>query len=152
MNIQRPISIVVFLLSFLSVQAQTSSQKDFVTIREAMDIVSYRRYHPLTDGDMDDLIKSTAKKYGYIEEDFLEGVGTCSFWQYIKNGYVVYDTAAEDFFVPYNKQTASAVAIVDCQGIETIDYDEVAISAELRVFSEHSRDILLSEMKDIGFG
>lgn len=148
---RRSISIVVFLLSFLSAHAQTNSQNDFLTIREAMDIVSYRRYHPLTDGDMDDLIKFTAKKYGYIEEDFLEGVGTCSFWQYIKNGYVVYDTAAEDFFVPYNKQTASAVAIVDCQGIETIDYDEVAISAELRVFSEHSRDILLSEMKDIGF-
>ena len=138
-------------LTTFPASAQTSSNNDFLTIREAMDIVSYRRYHPLTDGDMDDLIKSTAQKYGYIDKDFLEGVGTCSFWQYIKNGYVVYDTAPDDHFVPDNKQTAAAFAVVDCQGIESINGDEIAISVDMRVFSESNFEILLKEMQEIGF-
>ena len=67
---RRIISTIVCLLTFMSVHAQTASQKDFLTIREAMDIVSYRRYHPLTDGDMDVLIESLMKKYGYEIGDY----------------------------------------------------------------------------------
>lgn len=148
---RRIISTIVCLLTFMSVHAQTASQKDFLTIREAMDIVSYRRYHPLTDGDMDVLIESLMKKYGYEKQHFLGEIGTCSFWEYIKNGYTVHDGDIDDHFIPYNSHAASTVAVVDCQGIETIDYDEVAISVEVRVFSEHNRDVLLGEMKDIGF-
>lgn len=148
---RRILFTVVCLLSLLSAHAQTVSQKDFLTIKEAMDIVSYRRYHPLTDGDMDVLIESLMKKYGYEKQHFLGEIGTCSFWEYIKNGYTVHDGDTDDHFIPYNSHTASTVAVVDCQGIETIDYDEVAISVEVRVFSEHNRDVLLGEMKDIGF-
>ena len=148
---RRILFTVVCLLSLLSVHAQTVSQKDFLTIREAMDIVSYRRYHPLTDGDMVDLIKSTSRKYGYTKEDFLEGVGTCSFWQYIKNGYVVMDSNPDDYFIPYDKGTAAAFAVMDCQGIESIDGDETAISVDLRVFSESNYETLMREMQNIGF-
>lgn len=148
---RRILFTVVSLLSLLSVHAQTISQKDFLTIREAMDIVSYRRYHPLTDGDMVDLIKSTSRKYGYTKEDFLEGVGTCSFWQYIKNGYVVMDSNPDDYFIPYDKGTAAAFAVMDCQGIESIDGDETAISVDLRVFSESNYETLMREMQNIGF-
>ena len=148
---RRILFTVVCLLSLLSVHAQTISQKDFLTIREAMDIVSYRRYHPLTDGDMVDLIKSTSRKYGYTKEDFLEGVGTCSFWQYIKNGYVVMDSNPDDYFIPYDKGTAAAFAVMDCQGIESIDGDEMAISVDLRVFSESNYETLMREMQNIGF-
>lgn len=148
---RRILFTVVCLLSLLSVHAQTISQKDFLTIREAMDIVSYRRYHPLTDGDMVDLIKSTSRKYGYTKEDFLEGVGTCSFWQYIKNGYVVMDSNPDDYFIPYDKGTAAAFAVMDCQGIESIDGDETAISVDLRVFSESNYETLMREMQNIGF-
>ena len=148
---RRILFTVVSLLSLLSVHAQTISQKDFLTIREAMDIVSYRRYHPLTDGDMVDLIKSTSRKYGYTKEDFLEGVGTCSFWQYIKNGYVVMDSNPDDYFIPYDKGTAVAFAVMDCQGIESIDGDETAISVDLRVFSESNYETLMREMQNIGF-
>ena len=148
---RRILFTVVCLLSLLSVHAQTVSQKDFLTIREAMDIVSYRRYHPLTDGDMVDLIKSTSQKYGYTKEDFLEGVGTCSFWQYIKNGYVVMDSNPDDYFIPYDKGTAAAFAVMDCQGIESIDGDETAISVDLRVFSESNYETLMREMQNIGF-
>lgn len=151
MNMRRILFTVVCLLSLLSVHAQTISQKDFLTIREAMDIVSYRRYHPLTDGDMVDLIKSTSRKYGYTKEDFLEGVGTCSFWQYIKNGYVVMDSNPDDYFIPYDKGTAAAFAVMDCQGIESIDGDETAISVDLRVFSESNYETLMREMQNIGF-
>ena len=148
---RRILFTVVCRLSLLSVHAQTVSQKDFLTIREAMDIVSYRRYHPLTDGDMVDLIKSTSRKYGYTKEDFLEGVGTCSFWQYIKNGYVVMDSNPDDYFIPYDKGTAAAFAVMDCQGIESIDGDETAISVDLRVFSESNYETLMREMQNIGF-
>lgn len=148
---RRILFTVVCLLSLLSAHAQTASKKDFLTIREAMDIVSYRRYHPLTDGDMVDLIKSTSRKYGYTKEDFLEGVGTCSFWQYIKNGYVVMDSNPDDYFIPYDKGTAAAFAVMDCQGIESIDGDEMAISVDLRVFSESNYETLMREMQNIGF-
>lgn len=148
---RRILFTVVCLLSLLSAHAQTASKKDFLTIREAMDIVSYRRYHPLTDGDMVDLIKSTSRKYGYTKEDFLEGVGTCSFWQYIKNGYVVMDSNPDDYFIPYDKGTAAAFAVMDCQGIESIDGDETAISVDLRVFSESNYETLMREMQNIGF-
>ena len=140
-------------LSVLSAWAQMDYQKDFLTIMEAMDIVSYRRYHPLTDGDMDDLIKSTARKYGYIEKGFLGGIGTCSFWQYVKGGHVLEGSYSEDeyYFIPDNIQTASTVIVSDCEGIESIDDDEVAIDIEMRVFSERNRNVLLGEMKNIGF-
>ena len=40
---------------------------------------------------------------------------------------------------------------LDCQGIESIDGDETAISVDLRVFSESNYETLMREMQNIGF-
>ena len=142
-----------FILAFMPVIAQTDGQKDFMTIQDAMSIVSYRRHHPFTnDNEFDGFVKSLMAQYDYRAEDFLEGIGTCSFWQYIKHGHTV-DTEPldDDRFVPDDIAKAGTVAIIDCGGIETIEYDETAISAEIRVFSEASHDKILEEMRSIGF-
>ena len=148
---RRILFTVVCLLSLLSVHAQTISQKDFLTIREAMDIVSYRRQHVLDESGFDGFIEAMVKKYDYREQDFLEGIGTCSFWQYVKNGHTVIDTAPDDYFVPDDIRTAATVAVTDCEGIETIVGDETAIDVDLRVFSEDNFNILMREMQDMGF-
>ena len=148
---RRILFTVVCLLSLLSVHAQTISQKDFLTIREAMDIVSYRRQHVLDESGFDGFIEAMVKKYDYREQDFLEGIGTCSFWQYVKNGHSVIDTSPDDYFVPDDIRTAATVAVMDCEGIETIVGDETAIDVDLRVFSEDNFNILMREMQDMGF-
>ena len=142
---------VACFLTLMPIHAQTASQKGFLSIRESMDIVSYRRQHILDDSGLDGFIKTKMKKYDYRDQHFLEGIGTCDFWQYVKNGYVVYDTALDDYFIPYNKQTAATVAVADCQGIESIEGDETAIDVDLRVFSEDNFNILMREMLEIGF-
>ena len=148
---RRILFTVVCLLSLLSAHAQTASKKDFLTIREAMDIVSYRRQHVLDESGFDGFIEAMVKKYDYREQDFLEGIGTCSFWQYVKNGHTVIDTAPDDYFVPDDIRTAATVAVTDCEGIETIVGDETAIDVDLRVFSEDNFNILMREMQDMGF-
>jgi len=148
---RRILFTVVCLLSLLSAHAQTASKKDFLTIREAMDIVSYRRQHVLDESGFDGFIEAMVKKYDYREQDFLEGIGTCSFWQYVKNGHTVIDTAPDDYFVPDDIRTAATVAVTDCEGIETIVGDETAIDVDLRVFSEDNFNILMREMQNIGF-
>ena len=146
--------IIACVISQLSVCAQTAEKQDFLSIKEAMSIVSYRRNHPIADHQkFDGFVKSIFRKYAYRDEDFLEGVGTCDFWQYIKNGHTVYNVEPldDDYFIPDNIQEASAVAVVDCQGIETIEYDETAISVEMRVFSVIRRDEIMKEMRSLGF-
>ena len=144
------IVVMMNVLCSSSIKAM-DGRRDFLTIREAMEIVSYRRNLPLVDKGLSDFVQSTIQKHGYRKEDYLEGVGTCSFWEYVKNGHVVVDTNPDDYFIPDDKQTAAAVAVVDCEGIETIVGDELAISVEMRVFSESSCEVLLREMQDIGF-
>ena len=142
-----------FILAFLPTIAQTDGQKESMTIQDAMSIVSYRRHHPFTnDNEFDGFVKSLMAQYDYRAEDFLEGIGTCSFWQYIRHGHTV-DTEPldDDHFVPDDIAKAGTVAIIDCGGIETIEYDETAISVEIRVFSEASHDRILEEMHSIGF-
>lgn len=144
--------MIVSLVTFLSAQAQTSSQKDFLTIKEAMDIVSYRFCHPMRyhENQYENYIKNKIKNHGYIEKAFLgDGIGTCSFWQYIKGGHVVITTDQE--FIPDNKQLASTVAVIDCEGVDENGGDDLAISVELSVFSERSWAILMRQMQDIGF-
>lgn len=149
--------VLLFIMSLitpLSVFAQTGKQKEVMSILDAMSIVSHHRTHPIaTEEELDGFIRSVIGKYGYREEDFLEGIGTCMFWQYIKNGHTVHNAEPldDDYFIPDNKSLASAVAIIDCSGIETIENDETAISAEIRVFTEARRDELIKEMQDIGF-
>lgn len=125
---------------------------DVLSIREAMDIVAFRRHYPLADGKAKDrFIVSALQKHHYIAADFLEGVGTCSFWQYIKHGRAKFDMTADDAFVPNNIALASNVAVTDCDGIETIENDETSIDVDIRVYGEKQKDMLLQEMKDIGF-
>ena len=81
----------------------------------------------------------------------MEGVGTCSIWEFIKNGHVSFEPGTDDMFIPDDKEAASAVGIFDCQGIESIDNDETAISVDMRVFSESNFATLMKEMQDIGF-
>ena len=148
----RLVLMIISLMTFLSAHAQTSSQKDFLTIREAMDIVSYRFYHPMTyhNNEYDNYIKKKIKSHGYREKAFLgDGIGTCSFWQYIKGGHVIITTDQE--FIPDNKQLASTVAVIDCEGVDENGGDDLAISVELSVFSERSWAILMKQMQDIGF-
>ena len=145
---------IVCMLSVLYAFGQTDSFNKSLTIREAMDIVAYRRNHPfMDDEEFDGLVNAVMKRHGYIESDFLDGIGTCGFWQYIKYGHTVHNVEPldDDHFIPDNIQKASAVAVVDCAGIETIEYDETAISVEMRVFTEGRRDELMKEMKNIGF-
>lgn len=150
---RKVVFIIVCLISQLLVFAQTGNQKDVLSIQDAMSIVSHRRSQPMvTDEELDGFIKSVIGKYGYKAEDYLEGVGTCSFWQYIKYGHIVNEEPYDDdYFVPDNKILASAVAVIDCNGIESIEYDETSISVETRVFSEARRDELIKEMQEIGF-
>ena len=116
--------------------------------------MSYRRTHPMTDEEeLDSYIKQVIGKYGYKDEDFLEGVGTCSFWQYIKQGHTVpgVEPLDDDYFVPDDLSLASTIAVIDCNGIETIENDETAISVEMRVFTEKRRDEMMKELQSIGF-
>lgn len=142
---------IACLISQLSVFAQAGEQKDVLSIKDAMSIVSHRRSHPMvSDEELDVFVKSIINKYSYKEGDFIEGAGTCKFWQYIKHGHIVNEEPLDDdYFVPDNKRYASAIAITDCAGIETIEDDETAISAKIRVFTEARRDELIKEMQDI---
>lgn len=142
---------IVCLLSFLSANAHTGSQNDFLTVNEAMNIVSYHRYHPMANRDeFDNVIKSMVKSHGYMEKDFLgDGIGTCDFWQYVRGGHVI--MKADKEFIPDDKQTASTVAVIDCEGVEDNGGDELAITIELSVFSERSWAVLMRQMQDIGF-
>ena len=143
---------IVYLFSLLSAFAQSGNQSEFLTIKEAMSIVSYRRYHPMMDTEeFEGFIKPMIGKYGYREDGFLEGIGTCSFWQYVKHGHIVHDNQPEDMFVPDNDNLAGTLAVIDCDGIETIEDDETSISVEIRVFSEASRDKFLEDIRSIGF-
>jgi hypothetical protein len=151
---RKVVIIIVCLISQWPAFAQTAGQKDVLSIQDAMSISSYRRSHPMVnDEELDGFIKSVISKYDYKEEDFLEGVGTCLFWQYIKHGHSVRNEEPldDDYYVPDNKSLASAIAVTDCCGIETIEYDETSISTEIRVFTEARRDELMKEMQDIGF-
>lgn len=141
----------IYLLSFLSAHAQTGSQNDLLTIREAMNIVSYHRLHPMANrDDFDKFVKPVVKSRGYIEKDFLgDGIGTCDFWQYVRGGHVI--MKADKEFIPDDKQTASTVAVIDCEGVEDNGGDELAITIELSVFSERSWAVLMRQMQDIGF-
>ena len=123
-----------------------------LSIREALDIVSFIRHNPLADESAEDkFIVSLLEKYHYVAKDFLEGVGTCSFWQYIKHGNAKFDMTDDDAFVPDNPSLASNVAVIDCSGIETIEHDETSISVDIRVYGVKQREMLLQEMKYIGF-
>ena len=144
-------TLAICLLSFLSVHAQTDSQNDFLTVKEAMDIVSYHRYNPMASGNkFDNVIKYKLMNHGYMKKDFLgEGIGTCEFWQFVKGGHV--KMSGDQKFVPDDKQTASTVAVIDCEGVEGNGGDEFAITVELSVFSERSWAVLMRQMQDIGF-
>lgn len=144
-------TLAICLLSFLSAHAQTDSHNDFLTVREAMEIVSYHRYHPMANGnEFDNVIKHKVKSHGYVEKAFLgDGIGTCDFWQYVKGGHVI--MTADQEFIPDDKQTASTVAVIDCEGVEGNGGDEIAITIELSVFSERSWAVLMRQMQDIGF-
>lgn len=125
---------------------------DVLSIREAMNIAAFNRHYPLADGKAEEkYIASFLEKHHYKEEGFLEGVGTCSFYQYIKHGRVKYDNQPEDAFFPTNLDLACTVAVVDCSGIETIENDETSISVEMRVYGDKQAEKLLNEMKEIGF-
>lgn len=125
---------------------------DVLSIREAMDIVAYRRHHPLADIETEvRYIASLMEKHHYLAKDFLQDVGTCYFWQYIKHGRAKYDVIDDDAFVPNNPSLASNVAVMDCEGVETIEDDETSIAVTIRVYGEKQKDTLLQEMKDIGF-
>ena len=76
-------SITFFILS-MPAFGQANASSKFLTIREAMDIVAYRRYHPLMNDDELDRFLRPIIKNTVIEEGFLEGIGTCSFWSLIK--------------------------------------------------------------------
>lgn len=125
---------------------------DVLSIREAMDIAAFNRHYPLADGKTEEkYIASTLEKHHYKEEPFLEGVGTCSFWQYTKHGRAKFDNQPDDAFIPTNPALASNVAVVDCSGIETIEDDETSISVGIRVYGDQQAEELLNEMKGIGF-
>lgn len=149
----RIISIVVFLLSTVSGFAQTAGKKEFLSIQDAMSIVSCLRTNPMiNDDEFDGYVKQIIGKYNYVKADFLEGIGTCGFWQYINHGHTVYtDPLDDDFFVPDNKELASAVAVMNCTGVECVENNETAIEVEYRVYTEQKRNELLKEMQNIGF-
>lgn len=140
---------LVYLIAFQTVFAQSG---DMVSIREVMSIVTYRRHHP-TAGceDVQKVVENTARRCGYQEKDFLEGVGTCAIWQYIKRGYVTNDAADDDYFIPQDMSQACTFSVFDCSGIETIENDETAINVELRVYGERQRKALMQQLADIGF-
>lgn len=145
---------IVCMLSVLSVFGQNDGLNKSLTIREAMDIVAYRRNHPFVDEDeFDGFVNTIMKSHGYIDSDYLEGVGTCFIWQFIKHGHTVHNVEPldDDYFIPDNIQKASTAAVFDCNGIETIEDDETAISVEMRVFTEGRRDELMKEIQKIGF-
>lgn len=147
----RVLSVISCLLALLPVSAQSGVNTGMLTIRESMSIVASRRHHLMMNEDEFELFFTPLiRRYGYQAEDFLEGVGTCSFWQYIKGGYTIHDTNPDDYFIPDDKQRASTVAIINCEGIGGIG-DDTCISVELRVYSEDRRDELLQQMRDIGF-
>ncbi len=151
---RKVICLIACIASFLSVCSQTIEKQDFLSIQEAMSIVSYRRTHPMTsEEELDAYIKQVIERYGYKDEDFLEGIGTCSFWQYIKHGYPLHGVEPfdDDYFVPDNQNLASTIAVIDCNGIETIENDETAISLEMRVFTRKRRDEMMKQMLDMGF-
>jgi len=145
---------ITFFILLLPAFGQTNASSKFLTIREAMDIVAYRRYHPLmNDDELDRFLRPIIKKYGYREEGFLEGIGTCSFWSLIKDGHVMQNPGPEDhdLFVPDNLQGASTVLVADCEGIETIEYDETAVSVEISVYTESNYNKIIKEMLDMGY-
>lgn len=147
----------IFICIFLSLSAsvQADGKKDFLSIQDAMSIVSYRRMHPMINNDeLSAFVREVIGQYDYTEEDFLEGIGTFTFWQFIKHGHIINDENSyndDDYFVPDDKSLASTVAIVDCCGIETIENDETAISVEMRVFTETKRDEILKDILSLGF-
>lgn len=143
--------LAICLLSFLSAHAQTGSQNDFLTVKEAMDIISYNRNHAMASrAEKDNFIKPMIKSHGYVVKDFLgDGIGTCDFWQFVKGGHVM--MTADQKFVPDDKQTASTVAVIDCEGVEGNGGDELAMTVELSVYSERSWAVLMRQMQDIGF-
>ena len=145
-------SIVAYLLAFLPVFSQSGSLGDFVSIREAMSVVDYRRYHPtVSDEDMDEVVASVARRHGYKAQDFQEGLGTCYIWQYIKGGHVSPVISEEDYFIPDDLTQACTFSAFDCAGIETIVNDETAIDVEMRLYNDRQRKALMQQMADIGF-
>lgn len=125
---------------------------DVLSIREAMKIVAFRRHFPMADGEAEtSFINSVLKKHSYQEQEFLEGVGTCSFWQFTKYGHAKFDNQPDDAFVPDNPLLASNVAVVDCDGIETIENDETSIAVDIRVYGDAQKEMLMNEMREIGF-
>ncbi len=138
---------LVCLIAFQTVFAQSG---DMVSIREVMSIVTYRRHHP-TAGceDVQKVVENTARRCGYQAKDFLEGVGTCAIWQYIKREYVTNDAADDDYFIPQDMSQACTFSVFDCSGIETIENDETAINVELRVYGERQRKALMQQLADI---
>lgn len=149
---RRLYSIIVCIIVCQSLYAQSGNLEDFVSIREAMSVVAYRRYHPaVTYEEMSEVIATIAKRYGYREEDFLDGVGTCSIWQYIRGGHVTKVINGEDYFIPDNKTRACTFSIFDCDGIETIEYDETSISVEMRLYNDLQYKKLMQQLVDIGF-
>ena len=151
---RKVICLIASIVSLLPVCAQTDEQQSCLTLQEAMSIVSYRRTHPMTDEEeLGSYIKQVIGKYGYKDDNFLEGIGTCSFWQYIKHGHTLHgvEPLDDDYFVPDNLSLASTIAVVDCNGIETIENDETAISVEMRVFTKKRCDELMEQMLNMGF-
>lgn len=145
------ISIVPLLSAFAALESEDNS---FLTFQDAMSIVSYHRGHPMNnDDELDAYIKKVINKYSYKDESFLEGVGTCDLWQYIMHGHTVngVEPLDDDFFVPDDLSLASTIAVIDCNGIETIENDETAISVEMRVFTEKRRDEMMKQILDMGF-